>query len=201
MSANTFLETQAKFVENTRNYRPAGWLMAWANARATWLNFDHVWDNSLGQRIVDADVAHKEPPVSLLSVARLEVDAFVRFREQLKKDGLNPSIKATGEQNHYKAMALTAARVSNPVYVDVHNRMFHHMWHVWVLPPASGLSMISKYIFLGTTTGLFFGAIWRYGYHLPERRHIDAFYKSLYADHPEYWPALAMQKKVRHRSH
>lgn len=191
------VELSHKFVEKTRNYRPSGWVLAWGNARATFLNFDYWWTNTLGNRIVEADMVQKKPPVPLLSLSRLELDTFIAFRETAKKQGIDTSINNAGQGFEYKAHLLSQARVSNPVYVEAHNRAVHHMWHTWGLAPASALSLIAKYIALGAVSGLFAAGIWRYGYHLPERRKIDTYYKSLYAEHPQYWPALAMQKKVR----
>jgi hypothetical protein len=159
------------------------------------LNVDYLWHKYAGQRIIDADLKHKTPPVPLLTMARLETDAFIAFREAAKKQGLDTSINAVAQNPQYKTHLLTQARVSNPVYVDASNRLIHHMWHSWALAPGSALSMIMKYITIGGVTGLFAAGVWRYGYHLPERRKIDAFYKSLYAEHPQFWPALAMQKK------
>ena len=194
MASNTNLVAQSNYVNSIRDYRPSGWVKAYVNARSTILNFDYWWYRLAGERIVASDLKAKEPPVPLLSVARLETDAFIAFREAAKKNGLDTSIAAAGQNVQYKTHLLAQARLSNPMWVDVHNRMYHHMWHVWVLPPAAALSMIGKYIAIGSITGTIAGAIWRYGYHLPERRKIDAFYKTLYAEHPEFWPALAMQK-------
>lgn len=195
MSQDQHLAAHSQFAQGIRSYRPSGWVTAYANLRATTLNFDYWWQKLAGHRIVSSDMAHKQPPVPLLSVARLEVDALIQYREAAKARGLNPSIKAAKQDSRLKADLLTMARVSNPAYVDAHNRMFHHMWHVWVLPPASSLSLIMKYITIGLATGTVAAAVWRYGYHLPERRKIDAFYKTLYSEHPEFWPALAMQKR------
>jgi len=194
MSSDSHLTAQSRYVDLHRDYRPSGWVNAYVKARSSFLNFDYWWDRLLGERIVASDLKAKEPPVPLLSVARLETDAFIAFREAAKKDGLDVSMAAVGQNVQYKTHLLGQARLSNPMWVDVHNRMYHHMWHVWVLPPAAALSMVGKYIAVGGISGLIAGSIWRFGYHLPERRKIDAFYKTLYAEHPEFWPALAMQK-------
>lgn len=189
------LAAQTRFAQSARSYRPSGWVTAFANLRSTTFSFDYWWQQLAGHRMITADMAHKQPPVPLLSVARLEVDALIQYREAAKAAGLDPSVKAAKYDARLKAELMTKARISNPAYVDAHNRMFHHMWHVWVLPPASSLSLIMKYISIGLITGTIAASIWRYGYHLPERRKIDAFYKTLYSEHPEFWPALAMQKK------
>lgn len=198
MQPEQHFAAQTKFAQAVATYRPSGWVTALSNLRSTTLNFDYWWQRLAGDRMIAADMAHKQPPVPLLSVARLEVDTFITFRDAMKAQGLDTSIKAVKQDTQHKAYLLTQARVSNVAYVDAHNRMFHHMWHTWALPPASSLSLISKYIVVGLITGTIGACIWRYGYHLPERRKIDAFYKTLYSEHPEFWPALAMQqKKVR----
>lgn len=192
---STFLNAQNAWVATSRKYRPSPWVAGLLNARSTWLNFDYWWDRTLGERIIHKDLEHKQPPVSLLEVSRLEVDTMIAYRESMKKVGVDPSITASTSQALYKAEKLAQVRAADQVYVDVINKMNHHMHHVYGMPPAHGLSLIMKYVVIGTITGTALAAVWRYGFHLPERRKIDAFYKSLYADHPEFWPALAMQQK------
>lgn len=195
MSVESHIAAAATFTDAMRNYRASGWVNGLAKLRGSFLHFDYWWDRLVGDRILARDAAHKEPPVPISSLQRLEVDAFIAYRQAAKAQGLDVSLSASKENAATKAFLFGQARANNAVYVDAHNRMYHHMWHMWVLPPGSALSVISKYIAIGIITGTAAAAVWRYGYHLPERRKIDAFYKTLYTEHPEFWPALAMQKR------
>lgn len=185
---------------NPAKYNKGGFFQKYVEARSTWLNFDAIFNKYAGSIIFKRDMAEKKPPVSLSAFTAQEVDLVLKWqevcKEQLKIDVSIKNLKNLDKAQRAKAFELWGKTVhSSPEYLKNCKELSFHMWHVWSLPPASYKVAIARYLAVGTITGLIGGAIFKYGYHIPYRRKLDAYYKQLYTDHPEYWPALGATKK------
>lgn len=192
------------FSDHTKDFNPAkynkgGLLQKIVEARATWFNFDSVFNKFAGNLLFKRDMVEKKPPVSLSEFAAQEVDLVIKWqeacKEQLKIDTSIKNLKNLTKGEKEQVFELWGKMVhSSPEYLKNSKELSFHMWHVWSLPPASYKVAIARYLAIGSITGIAGGLWFRYGYHIPERRKLDAYYKQLYKEHPEYWPALKVKK-------
>lgn len=188
--------TPSKFYE----IKKSSFIFKYFEARKTWLNFNHFYNTYVGNIVFRRDMEEKKPPVALDKFAVQELDLMIQWqkacKEKLNIDTSIKNLKNLTTKQKEEAFGLWGNIVrENATYCKARSDLAFHMWHVWTLPPASYKVLIAKYLAIGGITAVAGGLVFKFGYHLRFRKKLDSYYKQLYQEHPEYWPALKVKKE------
>lgn len=159
-------------------------------------NFDLLWDKFAGSLL--KKIYNPTPELSdklLKDLEKLELKIELTTREIMSRNNKSAiTAKEIATKPHsyifYNNFQILASP-SNSALID--NAIFHS-FNSTKFVPVHSVIFIFKYFALGLITGTIVASMWRFGFHIPQRKRADAYYKRLYEDNPEYWPALAQQK-------
>lgn len=156
------------------------------------------WNAAVGKRIIDYTIEQRVPK-NLGELLTVEEEIVAEWKRKLAAQGIQATVKSIREAPLPQRIAMMRTfkevRDAHPTHAALARSLEEGMWNTWHHAPATYRNWFSREITWGTVIGLGLGAWWKYGYELPLQERTEDYYRQLYKQNPELWPALTAQKK------
>eukprot|EP01122_Echinamoeba_exundans_P000643 TRINITY_DN1056_c1_g1_i1.p2 TRINITY_DN1056_c1_g1~~TRINITY_DN1056_c1_g1_i1.p2 ORF type:complete len:197 (+),score=48.05 TRINITY_DN1056_c1_g1_i1:60-593(+) len=158
---------------------------------------NRAWNATVGNRIISYTLEQRMPK-NLGELLSAEEEIIAEWKRKMAAQGVQVTIKSIREapfpQRIAMMRALKEVRDAHPTHASLAKSLEEGMWETWHHAPATYRNWFSREITYGMVIGLGLGAVWKYGYELPLAERTEDYYRQLYKQNPELWPALTQRK-------